>query len=147
MNRLRLPTKGTQFAAETIASLARRAKAIRYTGAHLEWRDVVEIEDGIESDIARLDVEISQKTAMGILRLSLKVWDDRWVCVDSGFLQKHRWVWASAIQGRFVGKEGARDLVRKIEEALNVGASTETDVPDRLEKVWRSSLAKGPRPV
>ena len=147
MTRRRPPAEGEDFAADAVASLAKRAKAIRHSGAKLEWRDVVEIEDGVESEVARVDVEISHETFTGLIRLRLKVWGDRWVCVDAGFLQKRRWAWESALQGRFVGQDGGRGLVRMIEETMSVSRSADSAVPNLIEEVWEKSLAKGPKVV
>ena len=135
---------GSHFATKTAACLARRAKAIRYSGARLEWQDVVDSDGGNESGVSRLDVEIAQRTATGLLRVRLKVWDDRWVRVDAGFLQKHRWVWECAFEGRFLAKEGARDLVRKIEETRSIGGSEDPTVSLEIGRLWKSNLAKGP---
>src|SRR5258706_13102812 len=57
----------SDFVEEVVTSLQKRSRAIKHRNARLKWTNVKEIEDGVESRIRRVDIDISYRTQTGNL--------------------------------------------------------------------------------
>ncbi len=134
------------FVGQLVASVRRRARALKYRGATI----VFEPDPSSEKNPAwpsekRLDVLVSHRNAAGRVSVKVAVWPDRWVLIDVRCSVKSGWLWEFTHQGRFVAPRGAPDLVQCIEESLNVASLQAATVPSALSSIWSPRLATGPK--
>lgn len=135
---------GNDFVSEVAESLRKRSRAIRHRGALIECQNVKEIEDGVESEIRRLDIDISYRISAASVRVRLIVWSDRWLWIDARRSAKRGWAWEATMEGRFFSADGARALIRLLEDTIS-STKTSDGVPATLERIWKPHLALGPR--
>jgi hypothetical protein len=138
------PADDNDFVSEFAFALHKRAKAIKHRGVKIESQRVKEIKNGVESPIARLDVKLTYRIEQRVT-LTVAVWPDRWIWVDARRSSKRGWLWASTLEGRFLARAGAPDLVRHIEATLDASHGPHDHVPHKIAAVWAGSLAHGPR--
>ena len=126
----------SQFLAAVLATLAKRRKAIRHKTRHIAADRVLERMSAEEHE--KLEVT----SDVGMARLRLFVWDDRWVFIDARTPTKNSgWEWEFTCQGRLIGEEAAA-LIRAFEASVDAAASQSSEA---LQRVWKPLLASGPR--
>jgi hypothetical protein len=127
-----------QFTEDVLASLKRRSKAIKHRGALVAFDRLKEVDAGTERKSNRMDVKVSYAA----VNLRVVTWDDRWVWMDVRRSSKRGWIWSVTTEGRFVGVNGAPDLVQSIEATLDM--AHEQDPRSRIASLWKAQLAQGP---
>lgn len=138
-------TNQQDFVQEVIDGLRKRSKAIKHSGGSLDWERVKEIENGVESTIGRLDVDVSYRISASAVRIRLIVWSDRWIWIDVRRRAKLGWAWEVTAEGRFLSEQGARDLIRRLEETIDVTWSADAQIASLVERIWKPHLAHGPK--
>jgi hypothetical protein len=131
------------FTDDVTACVKKRSRAIKYRGAKMRFDRVKELEVGIDAGARRVDLEISHRIQGSLISVRLVAWGDRWVWVDARKGGKSGWVWFKTIEGRFIGPNGAQDLMRRLEATLDV--SHQQDPQAHIEEIWSSCLAQGPK--
>lgn len=130
------------FFAEVREALRKRGKAIKHQNPKVSIERVVERTDGAEWEKLEIECPYYGKTT----RLTLHVWQDRWILVDARRSSKAGWVWEFRTEGRLLGGQSARALVGLFEASLGAG-HWDTEAPAKLERIWSNILATGPKAV
>jgi len=133
------------FTDQVAACIRKRSKAIKHRGTQITSDRIKEVRYGVEKEIRRLDIRIGYRVDGSRVGLRLTAWDDRWIWIHVRRHGKAGPVWSATAEGRFVVRDGAKDLVRTIEATLD--ASFEAEPSLRIEEIWKGVLARGPRPA
>ena len=131
------------FTDDVVRSVKARSKAMKHRGMKISINRIKEVKDGAESDTRRLNVDIGYRVDAVPVQLRLAIWDDRWIWLDVRRGGKAGRTWHATMEGRFVSREGAKELISQIE--ATVDASFETEPSRLIEKIWKAALALGPR--
>jgi hypothetical protein len=111
----------------------------------IECQNVKEIENGVETKLQRLDIDVSYRISAAPVRVRLIVWSDRWLWIDARRSASEGWAWEVTMDGRFLSAERARALIQLLEDTISATRANDGSVPAALERIWKPHLALGPR--
>lgn len=133
------------FIREVVSCLERRSRAIKRIASAVRVADRQGRPD--DSGIRSVELDLGYRVLGQVVQLHLVVWADRWLFVDARQRTKNGWAWSFTIEGRFLASEGARDFVRRIEDTVHASRASETELSERMVRIWAPFVAQGPRPA
>ena len=137
-----LPTSDKEILKSTLLAFKKRHRAINYRSGAIRCDKIVERHD--REDIEKIEIELSMRADT---RITLHVWEDRWVLVDSREMAKRRWVWEWRYDGRLLGMHNGRTLVEALELTMATTFEMSKERTAELTQIWRHLLARGPKDV
>ena len=137
-----LPTSDKEILKSTLLAFKKRHRALKYQAGEIRCDKIVERHD--REDIEKIEIKLSMRADT---RITLHVWEDRWVLVTSREMAKRRWVWEWRYDGRLLGPHNGRALVEALELTMATTFEMSKERTAELSEIWRPLLARGPKDV
>jgi hypothetical protein len=137
-----LPTSDKEIIKSTLLAFKKRHRAINYNARTLRCDKI--IERNADGDIEKIEIEVGLQLDP---RITLNVWQDRWVLVDARLAAKKGWVWEWRYEGRLLGVHSGRTLIETLERTMSATFEMTAEKTDRLTAMWHPLLARGPKGV
>lgn len=137
------PRDRSDFVEDVLLALKKRSKALKHKNARPQTARFIDIVD--EERIERLEIDFVRLSKQS---LTLIVWGDHMVEVRASEPNPDKgWKFQFAMFGRALGETDGRILIAAVEETLRAMFRLNQEGVGRLEGIWSSILAQGPKGV
>jgi len=137
-----LPTSDNELIKSTLLALKKRHRAINYQVREIRCDKIIERRE--RKDIEKIEIALSIR---GQTRVTINVWEDRWVLIDGRESAKKGWAWEWRYDGRLLGSHTGRDLIAALELTMDATFQIRKDRTPELTAIWQPLLARGPKDV
>lgn len=134
------PTPENQFLNDVVLSIKRRRKALKHKNVSVVCERLVEDDGGK----IREKIELEFLKIRGV-SIRIFLWSDRLIWIDSRAHCRNGWIWDWSCEGRVLGSLSGREIVKSVEDMLDLSSTMSTENLGNFAKIWEGKLARGLR--